>query len=244
MLDQFGNEIPDALSSWSTPTGSGGIDAEGVFTSGTKAGRFPGGIKLDVVKGTDRASATVTLDILHDPLASVDVEPAYVFVERGDSQKFNASAFDQYGNVLPALAFLWEATGGFITQEGVYTAGEDSGSYAVKSAATHDKNSSAGSATVLVSPYMKSSYELQKASIQVERYGIRSPGSRGFVSAVGYADFDKDGDVDVLMSSGDSSPNRSAMISRLETPDTVTAVQTSSHTTATRKAKPPRIGAR
>lgn len=210
-LDQFGNEITDALSSWSAAPELGKVDANGLLTAGTKSGIFIGGVRVDVVEGANRASATADLGIRPGPLARVEVKPAYVFVERRASQKFDVSGFDQYGNVVRGLAFLWEAEGGSITQRGHFTAGEESGSYAVKAAAKLDNISSAGSATVLVSPYMNSSYELQKASIQVERYGIRPRANRGFVHAVGYADFDRDGDIDVLMSSGGSSPNRRAM---------------------------------
>ena len=59
--------------------------------------------------------------------------------------------------------------------------------------------------------YLKSSYELQKIPIHVSRFGIRSPDLGGFVHAVGYADFDRDGYIDVLMSAGDASENRTPM---------------------------------
>ena len=49
-LDEYGNRISYVLSSWSSPAEVGGIDANGVLTTGTKAGLFLGAILVDVVK--------------------------------------------------------------------------------------------------------------------------------------------------------------------------------------------------
>ena len=59
--------------------------------------------------------------------------------------------------------------------------------------------------------YLKSSYELQKMLIQVDRQGVRGPGKRGVIAAAGYADFDRDGDIDALMSPTRLSTSRTPM---------------------------------
>jgi hypothetical protein len=53
----------------------------------------------------------------------------------------------------------------------------------------------------------KSSYELQKTDLYIDRYGIRQDFPGTFVHAIAYADFDNDGDEDVFMAGGDGSPN-------------------------------------
>lgn len=82
VLDEHGNKINDALSSWSSD--SGDIDANGVYTSGTKAGQFGDGIRLDVVKSTDRASATVDVVIPLGPLGTIEIQPSFAVLDRGE----------------------------------------------------------------------------------------------------------------------------------------------------------------
>ncbi len=60
--------------------------------------------------------------------------------------------FDQYGNEIPGLAFLWEATGGDIDQAGVFTAGQ-SGSSDVTASATFGDSVGTGSAEVITGKY-------------------------------------------------------------------------------------------
>ena len=47
--------------------------------------------------------------------------------------------------------------------------------------------------------------------VHFDRQGVPGRGSRAFVFAAGYADFDKDGDIDVLMSPGGFSTSRTPM---------------------------------
>ncbi len=135
-IDEFGNQISDVLSSWTVPSGAGAIDAAGVLTTGTRAGLFLGGVQVDVVKEADRVSAATDIAILPDPLDAIDVQPSNIFVERGTGQRLTASGMDQYGNTIPGLAFLWESTGGRITQNGFFTAGEKFGVFEVSVEAT------------------------------------------------------------------------------------------------------------
>ena len=135
MRDRFGNPIPEALISWKTTEDAGTVNADGQFTAGTKAGSFPGAVQVEAVTGGERASAAADVSIGPDPLATIEVQPSFIVVEKGITQQFLAAGFDLYGNEIPDLAFLWEATGGDITQDGLYTAGGESGSYEVSVAA-------------------------------------------------------------------------------------------------------------
>lgn len=111
-LDEFGNQISDVLSSWSTPAEVGAIDANGLLTTGTKAGVFPSAIRVDVVKGTVSASGTADVGIRPDPLDIIRVEPSPAVVLIGKSVDLTARGLDEYGNEIPGVAFLWRAPPG------------------------------------------------------------------------------------------------------------------------------------
>ena len=149
-FDEFGNGISDAIPSWSAASEAGTINTNGGLTTGTKAGAFQ--VRVDVAHGTARASATADVSIEPDPVASIDVLPSFAVVEKGGSQQFEAVGFDQHGNEISDLAFIWEATGGETTQGGLFTAGGQSGAYELKVAATFKDNSRSGSATIPIPP--------------------------------------------------------------------------------------------
>ena len=152
ILDEFGNEIRDATTSWSVLSGVGSIDQNGVLSAGTKAGDYPGAVKVEVVRGGARASATADVSIVPGPLAKIQVEPSVAFVEKGLTRRFEATAYDQHGNELGGLAFLWAGTGGDVTQGGVYTAGNSPGAYDVRVTATLGSSTASGLATVGIPP--------------------------------------------------------------------------------------------
>lgn len=80
-------------------------------------------------------------------LSQVTVTPESAEVELGKKQTFMAKGLDQYGQQMPLETVEWEATGGTVDEEGVYTAGEDEGSFFVKATADGFE----GSATVRIS---------------------------------------------------------------------------------------------
>ena len=149
-LDEFGNEISDAISSWIYQAEVGAMDTNGVLTAGTKAGAFQ--VHVNVARGTARAFAIAHVSIGPDPLASIDTLPSFALVEKGGSQQFEAVGFDRYGNEIIDLAFIWKATGGEITQEGLFSAGGQSGAYEVEVAARFKDNTRSGSATIPIPP--------------------------------------------------------------------------------------------
>ena len=143
IFDGFDNEIPEVLASWNLEPDVGILDDELVFVAGTRAGEYPRGIVLELVKGSDRGEAEVDLSIRPDPLATIEIEPS--IADFWSTQRFKATAFDQYGNAIPGLAFLWESDGGEITPDGRYTASEV-GSFPVTASATFKGTTRSGSA--------------------------------------------------------------------------------------------------
>ena len=147
-FDQFDNQIFVVFSSWSAPPELGSIDAYGGFTAGSKSGDFPKVIRLELAKGTSTTSLRADVSIRPDHLATIQVEPSSAKVGKEGTARFTATGLDKYGNVIPDLAFLWRSNGGYIGQDGLFIAGDASGSYQVEVSATFDGNTATGSATV------------------------------------------------------------------------------------------------
>ncbi|MCI0514397.1 hypothetical protein L0128_14365, partial [candidate division KSB1 bacterium] len=62
------------------------------------------------------------LNNMPDPvLTRIEVMPATVVLQPGQSMQFNANGYDQYGNEF-TITPIWSATGGTITATGLYTA--------------------------------------------------------------------------------------------------------------------------
>ena len=152
-LDEFGNEIPDAIgdatANWSAESELGTIDAEGLLTTGTLAGDFPAGVVVEFVEGSDKVSATANVTIRPGPLAAIDVQPASIVLEEGETQQFAAVGKDPHGNEIPDLAFIWGTTGGIINQQGDFSATAESGTHVVRATAFSGQEAT-GSATVRV----------------------------------------------------------------------------------------------
>jgi hypothetical protein len=64
-------------------------------------------------------------------LASLVISPSSADVQPGKKQTFILRGVDQYGQDIEARNVEWKATGGTIDKDGVFTAGQDEGSFAV-----------------------------------------------------------------------------------------------------------------
>jgi hypothetical protein len=74
-------------------------------------------------------------------LASLVISPNDVQIQPGKKQAFVVRGLDQYGQDIVAGGVEWKATGGTIDREGVFTAGQDEGNFAVTAAAGAVKSS-------------------------------------------------------------------------------------------------------
>jgi hypothetical protein len=74
-------------------------------------------------------------------LASLVISPSGVQIQPGKKQAYVVRELDQYGQDIVAGGVEWKATGGTIDREGVFTAGQDEGSFAVTATAGAVKNS-------------------------------------------------------------------------------------------------------
>ena len=87
VLDIFGNEVSNAPTLWESDDQAGSIDANGVFTAGTKSGSFRQGNRVNVVQGDTSLSETFEIFIRPDPLVSIKVDPSQTMRPRVAAQK-------------------------------------------------------------------------------------------------------------------------------------------------------------
>ncbi len=116
-----------AVSVTYTATG-GGVLVGGLFTAAQLAGTF----SVIATCSCGRAdTATVMINgLLPAILTSLTLNPRSSSLTTGGTQQFQASAlWSNGGTTLPTLS--WSATGGTVSQSGVYSAGSASGTYRV-----------------------------------------------------------------------------------------------------------------
>jgi hypothetical protein len=81
-------------------------------------------------------------------LTSLAVSPPQVQIEPAKKQAFQVSGVDQYGHEIATGKIEWKASGGTITDDGVYTGGSDEGNFLVTAVA----GAVSGSAMVTIPP--------------------------------------------------------------------------------------------
>jgi hypothetical protein len=122
-FDQFGEPI-DGGFTWSATGGT--IEPDGVYTAGDLAGEF-------IVTATETSgvsgSAAVTITE-RAVVTEVRLTPSSATLDPGERQQFTAEAYDDFGNPVDGR-FTWTATGGSVTDDGLYTAGDVPGTFTV-----------------------------------------------------------------------------------------------------------------
>jgi hypothetical protein len=124
---------------WSATGGT--ISTTGLFTAGNTAGSFSV-TATSAADTTKSAKATVTVNAA--PVVTVAVSPTNAVVQTGKTQQFTATVT---GNSNTAVT--WTATGGTISNTGLFTAGATAGSFSVTATSVADPTKS-GSTPVSV----------------------------------------------------------------------------------------------
>ena len=112
-IDEFGNEVSDVLVSWSALPELWSIDDIGVLTASGNPGTYDG-VAVKVTQATHTRTGTAKVTLRPDPLATIEVRPSTIVIGEGDTQRFTAHGFDQYGHEIPGLEYMWQARGGSI----------------------------------------------------------------------------------------------------------------------------------
>jgi hypothetical protein len=122
--DQFGNIIDNPAVVWSATGGT--ISTTGLYTAGTELGDYVIKAQLGVILGT---AMVTTTNIAVD---NINITPKNASIIAGQTQQFTAKLIDPEGHEtdLPSYA-IWSATGGTISQTGLYIAGTTLGIFSV-----------------------------------------------------------------------------------------------------------------
>ncbi len=154
--DEYGNDVSDVEIIWTVnDENAGSVNETGLLTAGKIVGSFSDAVELHVTQGEVVRTAVASVTIMHGPLEQVVIAPNTIDIGMEMTQQFVAVAADQYGNRLSGLAFTWSVqNGGTVDADGLFTAGDTSGTYrdTVKAEATWGGITQSGTASVTVEP--------------------------------------------------------------------------------------------
>lgn len=138
----------------------------------------------DIAEGEHKVTLTATNGSVSQESFAVDflakgtsvaseviVTPSGLDIVAGSSYDFNAQVLDQYGLLMPAASVNWTATGGTITNSGLYTAGNTYGTFEVIASS----GSASASAEVEVADGI---YELIQVNFQTDAFSV----VRGYIA--------------------------------------------------------------
>lgn len=123
--DAQGNTLP-FTARWNTETGAS-ISASGLFMA-QRAGRYT--VAASTEGGRVVGTAVAIVQEPRAPVGELLVRPQDVRLAPGDTAQFRALLLDREGNTRPAQ-LLWQARGGTIDQNGLFTAGPHPGRYRI-----------------------------------------------------------------------------------------------------------------
>ncbi len=130
--DKFGNVVQPTGMSWTVADGNAGsISEAGLLTAAEIAGSFGRIIGLKASEGPKTRSAQAFMTITPHLLDRVVPAPVSASLGIGMTQQFVAVGVDRFGNRIPGLDFAWsiENGGGTIGADGLFTAGNEPGTY-------------------------------------------------------------------------------------------------------------------
>jgi hypothetical protein len=126
--------IPDLTYFWAVVAGGGTISNTGLFTAGNATGTYANTIQVIAVQGSiiKAAHASVTITGAPGPLDHVVISPSSATMAVGGTRQFTAQGQDANNVSIPGLTYFWAmvAGGGTISNTGLFTAGNATGTYA------------------------------------------------------------------------------------------------------------------
>ena len=156
--DQFDNEISDVTVRWQAREGAGEITPLGIFTASTKAGMHADAVVVEAIEGHISKVERATVDIVPGTPASIEVRPSPVSVVPRQTQVFTSTVFDLLGNEISEATITWKVvgSGGTIDEAGLFTAGEELGTYSetILVEADHEGKKTTATVTVTVAQYL------------------------------------------------------------------------------------------
>jgi hypothetical protein len=156
--------------SWSATGGT--ITNGGVYTAGSTAGNFTV-TATSAADSTKSASAQVTVQSA--PAVQVSVSPTNVTLQPGATQPFTATVTGSANT-----AVTWSATGGTITNAGLYTAGSVAGSFTVTATSVADSTKSRSAQITIQAPAVQVTVSPTNVTLQpgaTQQFGATVTGS-------------------------------------------------------------------
>ena len=141
---QFTATVAGSSNTAVTWTATGGtVSNSGLFTAGSTAGNFT--VTATSVADTTK-SATAQVTVQAAPTVSVQISPTSATVQTGQTKQFTATVTGSSNT-----AVTWTATGGTVSNSGLFTAGSTTGNFTVTATSVADTTKSS-SAQVTVNP--------------------------------------------------------------------------------------------
>jgi hypothetical protein len=153
--DQYDKPMP-VEAKWQATGGV--VTPPGTFIAGQEPGKFA------ILASYGELQAGLEVEIAMPPsrLSRLDIVPATAQLQKGEKNNFRAQAYDQYGKPM-VVEVSWQASGGNITQEGVFIAGQEAGKFSL-SAAVPDSDIKASAEVTIAAT---SGYRLKVAPAQI-----------------------------------------------------------------------------
>jgi hypothetical protein len=146
---------------WSATGGA--VSSGGLYVAGSVGGSYK--VSATHQGGSLTANADVVIDA--PTLTSLVVSPGSKTLAPAGTQQFAASATWSNGSTT-APALTWSATGGSITQSGMYTAGSTSGSYRVIATASGGAKADTAEVTIASSTVTLTSITVAPATVSLQ----------------------------------------------------------------------------
>jgi hypothetical protein len=182
--------IPGLTYNWSVVGGGGTVSTAGLFTAGAVVSTYTNTIQVQAIQGGNNrvVFASVTVSAYLGNLDHVEITPSHVNVAVGATQQFSAQAYDSNNVAIAGLTYNWSvvAGGGAVSQTGLFTSGNVSGSFAntVQVQATQGTNNRVAFASVNVTNGSTSASALSsKKLVSPLGASLRSVGFDNLLSA-------------------------------------------------------------
>jgi hypothetical protein len=157
---QFTATVTGSSNTAVTWTATGGaVSNAGLFTAGQTAGNFT---VIATSQADTTKSATAQVTVQAAPVVSVTVSPTSATVQAGQTKQFTATVTGSSNT-----AVNWTATGGTISNTGLFTAGQTAGNFTVTATSQADTTKSA-SAQVTVQQPASVSVSISPATASVQ----------------------------------------------------------------------------
>ena len=108
-FDEFGNPLSGVAFAFLSDGQAGQVTDDGVFVAGTRAGLYEDAITVVFAQGPRTSAATADVSVTPGPLDRVTIDPASASLGVTQTQRFVATAVDQFENPIPDLAYVFSA---------------------------------------------------------------------------------------------------------------------------------------